>query len=1282
MASSDDEAEALPLSVANYHFVDDKDEPVSFSVLPIQWRESEPIDGKKLQVFLHGTADNGLQKIYKRVIAWKFDLSNVKPEISVLSKENNWIKLQKPRKSFEDVIRSILITVHCLHFVMRNPETSGKSLWDHLSKVFSLYEVRPSENDLVDHTTLISEAVERNEALSKSEFLLAFLNEKPIKRRLPNEERQATAISRFIVDDTDADTVDYAEEDESNEDDELFDTVCTFCDNGGDLLCCEGSCLRSFHATVEAGEDSLCNSLGYTEDEVNAIQQFLCKNCEYKQHQCFVCGNLGSSDKYSGAEVFRCVSATCGRFYHPRCVAKLLILDNGVSAEDLEKKIAEGESFTCPIHKCCVCKQGENKKDPDLQFAVCRRCPKSYHCKCLPRKISFENIEKEDIIARAWSDLLPNRILIYCLKHEIDEEIGTPVRNHVKFPGAEEKKSTSGKMKTSIGEKRQKQTSGLLGDGKKNVSKTKITVLPSEESLQGRTTYAASKLTKKSSFALKVGSKETSGKLSSGSNTPKRKKVNDASRKELNSPMAEDSLGNRLFELMNERSGTVKSGKQSTSDGKLNKATTVNPATEKLSSELPPLDADRERRLLDLMKDAESSITIEDIRKKYKVPSTHVTTQKFATERAAITLGKVEVAVEAVRAALRKLEEGSSIEDAKAVCQPEVVQQLFRWKDRLGVSLAPFLHGMRYTSFGRHFTKVEKLEEIANKLHWYVQGGDMIVDFCCGANDFSVVMKKKLDETGKKCSYKNYDFIQPKNDFNFEKRDWMTVQPKELPTGSKLIMGLNPPFGVKASLANQFINKALKFKPKLLILIVPPETQRLDKKESPYDLVWEDDRFLSGKSFYLPGSVNVRDEQMEQWNATPPLLYLWSHPDWSAKHREIAESHGHISKQQEAVEGHSESLIPDQAIGDHDDYGDIPERATSNHGNYGDIPDHAMDDPGDYGDLPDHAMDDPGSYGDILDHAMDDHGNPMVTDDPLETENFKDYLAGVVETGRKEGSPLISSDRGNHVQGKKPSNGKSKKRSRGTKRNKRRASGGLLTESKRDDGSRPLVREMHNGMPPYTGIGVNSYQNLESSTPGSHSQFGTAYGDDILRRYSVDGDEHHSRFSSRSVTDYGVRNLEEHQSIGHTRDSTDGFGGRTLEMEDMLRRESGIRSQVRLYGQQGPEVQGSYYLGGQDPRYGQIGSHTPFSSTYGHPGPISEPYRLNSSGMQWYVPQLDALHHTRMSALGAEPPPMFGGNNVFDPRAPHHGHPGGPMSFASGPHQPYSHHNSAGWLND
>lgn len=136
MASSDDEAEALPLSVSNYHFVDHKEEPVSFSNLPIQWDEVARLDGRQEPIFLYGTADDGLQKVYKQVTAWRFDICGSKPEISVLSKEKVWIKLQKPRKSFEDTIRTILITVQCLHVLKRNPDTPSKSLWDQLAKIF------------------------------------------------------------------------------------------------------------------------------------------------------------------------------------------------------------------------------------------------------------------------------------------------------------------------------------------------------------------------------------------------------------------------------------------------------------------------------------------------------------------------------------------------------------------------------------------------------------------------------------------------------------------------------------------------------------------------------------------------------------------------------------------------------------------------------------------------------------------------------------------------------------------------------------------------------------------------------------------------------------------------------------------------------------------------------------------------------------------------------------------------------------------------------------------
>ncbi|XP_058208752.1 protein ENHANCED DOWNY MILDEW 2-like [Rhododendron vialii] len=915
MASSEDEGEAVPHSVSNYHFVNDKDEPVSFSQLPVRWNDGEGLDGERKQIFLHGDTDNGLQKIHKQVMAWKFDLSDENPQILVLSKENNWIKLQKPRKSFEDTIRTILITVHCLYFVKKNPELSRRSLWDHLSKVFRLYEIRPSENDLIDHANIISKAVEKDEILAKSKFLVTFLEEKPRKKKALDEDLGATA--NFIVDDEMIDELE--ESDGSDEEDDLFDSVCAICDNGGDILCCEGRCMRSFHATVEAGSDSSCESLGLTNEHVEAIQNFFCKNCQYKRHQCFCCGELGSSDKSSGAEVFPCVSATCGRFYHPRCVAKLLHRESAAEVKELQKKISDGESFTCPIHKCFKCKQGENKMDPDLQFAVCRRCPTSYHRKCLPRKIAFEDVDAEGIIQRAWEDLIPNRILIYCLDHDIDDELGTPIRMHIKFPddGQKNKKQVSEKLQKKEGVVQKKYPldsadacrKSSLGKVQKGVD------FPSIKAGDGSSKKRAERLTLP--------------------DPPKKQKVGDASVRPLNRNASvkvtkstdenKVSLGDQLYNnFFGNGSVSVKSRKEDTPDSEPKQTLTDKPLAKEKGVSLPLDDASKQR-ILALVKDAGSSITLEKIIENHKLPTTYGYSSRNVVDKS-LTLGKVEVSIEAISAALKELEEGCSVEDAKTVCEPELLNQIVKWKNKLGGYLSPFLNGARYTSLGRHFTKVDKLKEIVDLLHYYVQDGDMMVDFCCGSNDFSLLMKDKLDKMGTRCSYKNYDLVQAKNNFNFEKRDWMTVKTDELPTGSKLIMGLNPPFGKNAKDANKFIDKALKFKPKLLILIAPPQTERLDRKDPPYDLIWEDDEMLVGKSFYLPGSVDVNDNQLDDWNSTTSLLNLWSRPDWTAKHKAIAQRHGHLSRLQERTNSKTqhETLVSDKAMEAHDLDGEIP----------------------------------------------------------------------------------------------------------------------------------------------------------------------------------------------------------------------------------------------------------------------------------------------------------------------------------------------------------------------
>ncbi|XP_027064722.2 protein ENHANCED DOWNY MILDEW 2 isoform X2 [Coffea arabica] len=874
MASSDEDGEIVPDSVTEYYFVDHIGELVSFSTLPLQWNDGEITEELCTQIYVCGTSDDGLQQIYKKVIAWKFDISYVMPEVYVLSKDKLWVKLYQPRKSYEETIKTILITIHFLHFVKKNPSGSQDALWNQILKTFSTFEILPSENDLLGHMPLITEAALRDEDLARSEYMATFISKMHDKREAAKEDTQALKNLKFVIDDCD-DDIDVEDDDGDEDRKQLFDYVCAYCDDGGQILCCEGRCIRSFHPTKESGAHSFCESLGYSHKQLEAIQIFLCKNCQYQQHQCFACGSLGSSNRSSGAEVFPCVSATCGHFYHPKCVSKLLHPSDVTKAEELCSKIAEGDSFTCPVHKCFECKQVEDKKVYELQFAICRRCPKAYHRKCLPRTIMFESDKERRIYQRAWENLLHNRVLIYCMDHNIIPEIGTPKRNHLVFPDVDTKKPqhTLGSLPAPVQvvSGRRSKVLGFLEE--KPVAKMNYRLKGIHSNFKvGKFVENVEQGVRKLVLVGKVGSSPNSSR---DNWMPVRDKYRQSIADKGKSHVKDDQL-----KFKNVSSGNIDSTQTATS------------ATNKAQRIEPSGNAEAEKRVLALMKRSTASFNEEEFLKQKKNKSIDVYSKSMDDK--SMTMGKVERAVKAVRTALKKLEDVGTIEEAKAVCEPEILHQLVKWR-KLKVSLAPFLHSKRYTSFGCHFTKVDKLKEVVDRLRWYVEDGDTIVDFCCGSNDFSCLMKEALDKLGRKCSFKNYDIIQPKNAFSFEKRDWMSICQDEFPAGSNLIMGLNPPFGVHASLANMFISKALTFSPKLMILIVPKETKRLDRGKLPYDLIWEDDELLSGKSFYLPGSVDVLAQQMEQWNAETPPLYLWSRPDWTVKHKAIAREHGHIS---------------------------------------------------------------------------------------------------------------------------------------------------------------------------------------------------------------------------------------------------------------------------------------------------------------------------------------------------------------------------------------------------
>ncbi|VAI85307.1 unnamed protein product [Triticum turgidum subsp. durum] len=214
--------------------------------------------------------------------------------------------------------------------------------------------------------------------------------------------------------------------------------ICAICDEGGELLSCKGRCKRAFHPTIEAGRKSKCVTLGYT--AVQEMNKFICENCRYEQHQCFKCGELDSSHE-PNAKVFQCCKLFCGHFYHPKCAAELLQSHSNGACE-LENKIAAGMPFPCPVHWCSRldCKIMEEGTERAMWLAGCRRCPRSYHLDCLPREICFKYGNGR---IRAWflsERNLSKRLIIYCTDHEIDPAMGTPCRDHIKFPALLENK--------------------------------------------------------------------------------------------------------------------------------------------------------------------------------------------------------------------------------------------------------------------------------------------------------------------------------------------------------------------------------------------------------------------------------------------------------------------------------------------------------------------------------------------------------------------------------------------------------------------------------------------------------------------------------------------------------------------------------------------------------------------------------------------------------------------------------------------------------------------------
>eukprot|EP00891_Asterochloris_glomerata_P009819 jgi/Astpho2/9819/Aster-x1611 len=195
---------------------------------------------------------------------------------------------------------------------------------------------------------------------------------------------------------------------------------------------------------------------------------------------------------------------------------------------------------------------------------------------------------------------------------------------------------------------------------------------------------------------------------------------------------------------------------------------------------------------------------------------------------------------------------------------------------RLKTFLAPLMQGNRYSSYGRHFTMEEKLKIVARKLATFLENGDLVVDFSCGANAWIPEVKKTaLELMGTRVSGKAFDIVTPACMEDFTLQDWFATSSGHDP--AKMIIGLNPPFGYNNSLANAFARHAAKLQPRLIVLIVPPETLVPDG----YIKLCDERTVMEHRSFYVPGTGQ------QSWNVTAPSLRFLARRDLVRKVTEV-----------------------------------------------------------------------------------------------------------------------------------------------------------------------------------------------------------------------------------------------------------------------------------------------------------------------------------------------------------------------------------------------------------
>jgi hypothetical protein len=229
-----------------------------------------------------------------------------------------------------------------------------------------------------------------------------------------------------------------AERAENGEEEDDNDWVCGECGmlehpTGNAMLLCDGACMRSFHLPC----------LGM---KAPPSGDWFCIDCTERRHECFICKEKGTDY----AEVAKCMSAKCGKYYHRTCLTDPASTLFKVDVRDYVEKVpptgpvraaappssssaaaastTEGESsssssssksnlvpvnsfrFKCPQHHCDTCDsffartKMDKSKSKNTELFECIECPRAYHINCIPPGARFNS-------CCLMCDGHPNRVL-------------------------------------------------------------------------------------------------------------------------------------------------------------------------------------------------------------------------------------------------------------------------------------------------------------------------------------------------------------------------------------------------------------------------------------------------------------------------------------------------------------------------------------------------------------------------------------------------------------------------------------------------------------------------------------------------------------------------------------------------------------------------------------------------------------------------------------------------------------------------------------------------------